>query len=102
MPKLMVTLLGFSSRMWLLKRLAPPLAVSPPMPAFRKKKSAPGKRLDQVNLNGIAVLVLFCDAVTKENNSVLGLEEEILGGFRGLNENKITLKVVLGRRMVFS
>ncbi|MFZ9824933.1 MAG: hypothetical protein ACO3E9_14100, partial [Gemmataceae bacterium] len=56
--------------------------------SIQKEEISAWKTIGQVCLNGIAVLVLFSDAVTKENDPVLGLEEEILGGFRGLKEKR--------------
>jgi hypothetical protein len=45
MPKSMVTAVGFSARTWAAKRRAPPVAVSPPMPALRKVRPHLGKRV---------------------------------------------------------
>ena len=87
MPKLMVTAVGFSSRTWVWNRPAPPLAVSPPMPALRNVKFQSGNRVVRYSSMYGRVLVLLGDAVAEEDDAVALLEEErLVVGEHGSND----------------
>src|SRR5437870_5447123 len=66
MPKLIVTQVGFSASTWAANRFAPPLAVSPPMPALRNVRFHLGKRV--VRYSSISLEYWYCSVMLSPKN----------------------------------
>ena len=80
MPKLMVTAVGFSSRTWAWKRPAPPLAVSPPMPALRNVRFHSGNRV--VRYSSMSVEYWYCSVMLSPRKTMRspGLKKKPFSG----------------------
>ena len=68
MPKSMVTAVGFSASTWLANRFAPPVAVSPPMPALMNVRSHFGNRV--VRYSSMMLEYWYCSVMLSPRKTI--------------------------------